>query len=609
MRWWPWKAPLPLLGKDLVEQASRRRTYVARVGYAALLFLIFLVASYEELQTATAESLATSGRGRQMFDALVVLQFAGILLFMPAMMSGVLTYEKERGSLALLLLTTLKPRQILMQKYLGRLIPMFSILLLGLPLLAISYMFGGITTDYLATGIYVLVLTCLQVGALALACSAFCCTGLAALLSSYVLVAAAYLGLPLFLVFLGAEGPGVFFLVPLSLFGEGGRRAVAFEAALFSSFFIWTSIVLALVMAKVWLVKRAFLEPRNRLLSIFRALDRFFERMNRVVGGLRLGRSKESLPEGEPIAWREVARRSLGRPLYLFRILVLLEVPTLFVAASVIIYGEWRQAPQLISHLFYGLGALALVAVSVTSANAIAAERTSQTLEVLLTTPIEGRDIVRQKLRGVRRLRWVLLVPLATLLLVELWLRQYTTAYSRYYVRQEHEVADVVNLALAFAGTALFLVMFSWVSVRIALRMRTRFRAIMATLIVLVAWNAAPIVAFPLLTQASGAPGYTEHHVEGVLYFSPAACVVGCEQGFLTHTRGDYRGGEWDGTILVALLVYLVVTAVYRGLCLRKADKYLGRAVGTATAATSLSTGGAFGMLTPRDMPPPPRLG
>ncbi len=602
MRWWRWNAPLPLLAKDLVEQASRRRTYIARVGYAALLFAIFLVASYEELQTATAESLATSGRGRGMFDALVKFQFAGILLFMPAMMSGVLTYEKERGSLALLLLTTLKPRQILVQKYLGRLIPMFSILLLGLPLLAICYMFGGITTDYLATGIYVLVLACLQVGALALACSAFCCTGLAALLSSYVLTAVAYLGLPLFLVFMGAEGEGVFFLVPLSLF-HAGRGAVAFDSALFSSFFIWVSIVLALVLAKVFLVRRAFVEPRNRLLSVFRALDRFFERMNRVVGGLRLGRSKESLPGDEPIAWREVARRSLGRPLYLFRILVLLEVPTLFVAASVIIYGEWRQAPQLISHLFYGLGALALVAVSVTSANAIATERTSQTLEVLLTTPMSGRDIVRQKLRGVRRLRWVLLVPLATLLLVELWLRQYTTAYSRYYARQEHEVADAVNLGLAFAGTALFLVMFSWVSLRIALRMRTRFRAIMATLLVLVVWNGAPIVAFPLLAQASGEPMYAQQYVQCVLYFSPAACVVGCEQGSLTRSRLS----DWDGTILVVLLGYLVVTAICRGVCLRKADRYLGRAAGAGGAPRPLSAGGDFGMLTPRDMPTPPK--
>ncbi|HUT37285.1 MAG TPA: ABC transporter permease subunit [Planctomycetota bacterium] len=595
MRWLKWQAPLPLLSKDLAEQAARRRTYIARVAYAALLFLIFLVASHSEFEVTDAGSAASSGRGLGMFDALIKLQFAGILLFLPAMMSGALTYEKERGSLALLLLTTLKPRAILMQKYLGRLVPMFSILLLGLPLLAICYTFGGLTTDYLATGAYVLVLTSLQVGALALLCSSFCCTSLGALLASYILVATLYLGLPLLLTFLGAEGPNVFFLVPLSLFPDPGARSVSFDSALFRSWLIAASVVAFLVLAQVFLVARAFREPRNRLLGLFRWLDRFFERVNAAIGGLRVGRHRESLPADHPIAWREVSRRSLGRPLYLFRILVLLEVPTLFIAASVIVFGEWRHAHGLISQLFYGLAILAAIAVSVTSANAIAAERTSQTLDVLLTTPIAGRDIVREKVRGVRRLRRVLLVPLATLLLVELWLSQFSGG-SYYWRRQRPVIAD---LGLTFAAVALFLVLFSWVAVRIALRVRTRSRAIMATLATLVGWNVVPPLAFFLIAQASGVYR-AEEHLMILLYFSPAICVVGCEQGFLLRS---YRGDS-DGTMLLVLLLYLLLAAVYRGLCLRGADRHLGRAVGRADRPRPLSAGSVCGILTPEDVPP-----
>ena len=38
----PWiRVPLPLLGKELIEQAMARRTYVLRVVYAVLLFIAF----------------------------------------------------------------------------------------------------------------------------------------------------------------------------------------------------------------------------------------------------------------------------------------------------------------------------------------------------------------------------------------------------------------------------------------------------------------------------------------------------------------------------------------------------------------------------------------
>ena len=37
------RAGFPLLAKELAEQAARRRTYIVRILYAVLLFLIFAV--------------------------------------------------------------------------------------------------------------------------------------------------------------------------------------------------------------------------------------------------------------------------------------------------------------------------------------------------------------------------------------------------------------------------------------------------------------------------------------------------------------------------------------------------------------------------------------
>src|SRR5579859_7819642 len=90
---------LPLLGKELIEQAARKRTYGVRVLYASLLFLSAYLLFYETLRIGTASPLAVLGRGRAMFTTLVALQFSGIYFFMPAMTCSVLTQEKERASL------------------------------------------------------------------------------------------------------------------------------------------------------------------------------------------------------------------------------------------------------------------------------------------------------------------------------------------------------------------------------------------------------------------------------------------------------------------------------------------------------------------------------
>ena len=533
LRWPSWHAPLPLLGKDLVEQAARRRTYVARVVYATLLFTVFCMANYQQFSRGDPTTDAALGRGKEMFEALVFIQFAGIVLFLPAMMSGALTYEKERGSLGLLLLTSLKPREILLQKYLGRLVSMLSILLLGLPLLA------------------------LMAG-----------------------------------VFNGRNEEAAFALVPLSLYGRGVAGDA--EGQTWRIALILASAVGFLGLARAFLVSRAFLESKNRLLGFFRLLDRFYERVNKALGGFRLGRPRESLPEDEPVAWREVARRSLGKPLYRFRILVALEVPTLFIASAAMLRAEAREMRWALSLVFYGIAILAAIVVSVTSANAVASERTSQTLDVLLTTPIRGRDILRQKLRGVRRLRGVLPIPLATILLVIAWWseswRRYHDHNASYY---HYEMPHLLHLGLMFLAAVIFLTLFTWMGLWFALRTRSRLRAIMATLATLVGWNAAPPLLFYLLAESIGYSSM-QHHVWLIL-LSPAVCI-----GVLEHGPSGVLG-----QVIGFLAIYAVLNAIAWAVCLARADRYLGRASGQAHKP--LSAGSVCGILTPEEAPPSDR--
>src|SRR5258708_29743496 len=127
---------LPLLAKELNEQAAQRRTYVIRFLYAGILFSAACVLFYGNFLTGGGGSAGGLGRGRWMFENLVTLQFWTIYLLVPAISCGCLTIEKDHNSLGLLLITSLSPRQIVLQHLLRRVVPMLTFVLLSFPPMA-----------------------------------------------------------------------------------------------------------------------------------------------------------------------------------------------------------------------------------------------------------------------------------------------------------------------------------------------------------------------------------------------------------------------------------------------------------------------------------------
>src|SRR5207247_2657205 len=113
----------------------------------------------------------------------------------------------------------------------------------------------------------------------------------------------------------------------------------------------------------------------------------------------------------------------LGNRRYVFRVLLFIEIPTILfcgLLAWVEIYARTYNAMaeevvmMLSFPMLFLMWMLAVLVVSVKSASLIAGERSHQTLDVLTTTPLTGREIVLQKMRSVRRIIAVTAVPFAT---------------------------------------------------------------------------------------------------------------------------------------------------------------------------------------------------
>ncbi|MDB6174767.1 MAG: gliding motility-associated transporter permease protein [Chthoniobacteraceae bacterium] len=576
------KLALPLLARELTERAASKRTYIVRAIFALLLMTAFWFFASKIFNRYGGGATSVLGSGQWLFELLVIIQLMGIFLFLPAMMAGQFTIEKERDSLGLLFLTRLGPWQILFEKYLSGLIPIFSLLLLAMPLGAIAYAFGGVTQTILCHGIYFLFLTSLQVGALALMCSTWCRTTASAFIATCVIGTILYC-LPAFIDSL--LGPLIGHTLSAAfrdrtigicpfLIAVYKWHNVSISVLLQQSALAWISTVLFLVLARCFLVRRAFVKGTNPVLVCFRWLDGRMQRLNRVTGNIRIGKSGGQLPDAHPIAWRETRKNVLARPHYLLRILLAVEVPTICYGFVLLLnWPAWPQQSRIrflwffitadnlnadLTFLNTLLGALAVLVVSVAAANAFVSERVQQTLDVLLTTPMSAAQIVAEKARAMRPFLAVVAAPVMTLFLMQWNVKIFTG-----YLQLSHSGAWLY-LICSLLTLAVYLPLVSWLSLWIGLKMRTRFRAIITALMVILIWCVAPLLVPFFVSDAWG----------WVSYLSPLYLPV----------INEFRGIQWLAgsfawlTIGLNFSVFGAILYFIRRRCLSCADRYLRQA-------------------------------
>ena len=479
---------LPLLTKELIEQAQNKRTYNLRVAYAVVLYGLALWQFRELSQGGGSASLMNLGRGQVLVDQLIYAQAIAILFLLPAITCGALTVEKEKDTLALLLLTKLSPLTIVTEKLLSRVFAMGTFQLLSLPLFAIIYGIGGVEISGLITAVVRLGCLTLIVGSISVLCSTWFRTTSEAFVMSYCLLLLSFIGVNAFgylwyafwmwlLPAYRLTPWGVPLATPLRLF-----LTVA-VAALFSG-------AILLIASRV-LVTRAFVPPRNIILELFQRADRFFNDLNaRTTGGVVLVTDDQSLPLFQPISWRETRKKSLGTFRYQFRILMLLLIPLIVVIAALLTDGRGDfTSPFRGFPAFFWL--VSIICLTIHSTGVIPSERVRQSLDVLLVAPLASSEIVLEKLSGVRRMIKLLSVPFAVSILFQAVWSGYILQDST-LMRDSDFWKELVSTSLA---TFVYMPLIMWVGFVYGLWFRTQMQAVLATFATLAVVCVIPLIA------------------------------------------------------------------------------------------------------------------
>jgi len=547
---------LPLLGRELAEQASHARHYVVRCLCAIVMYGLSLAALQNLLVADQTAGITTLGRGFVLVDRVIRTQAFIIVLFLPAITCGAIAGEKERNTLPVLLTTRLSPLVIVLEKLASRLVVVFMLLFLSLPLLAVAYSMGGIGLEDLLLRVRDLAELSLFVASLSLMCSAWCGSTVSAFFMSYFVAGALILG--------GAVLSGYAVIWHL---GQPGPGLVQVLALLFPVFF--------LTVATRCLISRAYVTPRNFILAFFRGLDTLYTRMNVVVGNVVLVREKALLPGDRPIAWRETGKKSLGTVRYLVRVLVAIELPTVFllVIASEGPTVDLNRGLGVGTGLWFVVWGIAATLVAVSGASIVSGERTRQTLPVLLATPMPGDEIVFELFAGVRRLIVVLWIPLATIAIYQYW----------FHLNSYRPGAATIleRLVCALMEMTVYPFLIGWGAFYFGTRVRSSLWAVLGSIGALLTVILLPYAAGLILPWLNVNPAF----VRALAYVSPATIVV------LNETEG--------ATFLytsVNFAVFGTLALILRGRCFRSADRLLGRSAGPARGRSLSPSTRAFSL-------------
>lgn len=191
----------PIAVKEIRSRMRGPRAFIT----LTLVLLIIGGIMYGVLQIILANarySTVLSPRvGQALFATLAYLELFSICAITPAVTSGAISGEKEKLTYEMLMATPLSPTSILWGKLVSALSYVFLLLLAGIPLASMIFIFGGVAPGEMFKVFLVLLVIAVSLGVLGVFMSTlFSRTGRATV-ASFLVVVAAMLG-PLFIAVL-----------------------------------------------------------------------------------------------------------------------------------------------------------------------------------------------------------------------------------------------------------------------------------------------------------------------------------------------------------------------------------------------------------------------
>jgi ABC-type transport system involved in multi-copper enzyme maturation permease subunit len=162
----------PILLRVVENGGKRRRDLIIRCAYLGLLILVVLFSLYSKnVSDASLAELAKTSAN--VFETLSYWQLGLVALLAPVFTAGAITQERDSQTYDILLSTPLSNGQIVLGSLLSRLFFIVILLVSGIPVFAITQIFGGVAIRNILVSFLIAAATAFVTGSLAMAIATF----------------------------------------------------------------------------------------------------------------------------------------------------------------------------------------------------------------------------------------------------------------------------------------------------------------------------------------------------------------------------------------------------------------------------------------------------
>jgi ABC-type transport system involved in multi-copper enzyme maturation permease subunit len=410
----------PIFDKELRVSSRRRRNYVLRFAYLALLTIFLVLFWLEAVPYRGASGAYLSSRmaraGQTIIMFIIWFQFCVTQLVAVIMLSNSISDEIYHRTLGLLMTTPISSFQVVMGKLFSKLLQLVLLLAISLPLLAVVRVFGGVPWDYVISSLCMTLTTVIFVGSLSLFFSIFSRRSYVVIIITFFTLGMLFAVLPLFtaLFFHEFVSEKEFFTVlsylnPYVLLSFNTEAMMSPRMGGWMPTFSWPvhcAIMLAgsaviLFLSVCWVRKVALRQATGQLGTSSRRRSK--RKPASASADQQVRAAAPRRVRGPAVLWKELRAPVLGRRKITMLAAIIGGLTLLFIT-----YGlcererilDEEGIHMLYVSIFLGLGMLFTIVIPATC---ITSEKESRSWPLLLATTLSDWKIISGKFIGILR--------------------------------------------------------------------------------------------------------------------------------------------------------------------------------------------------------------
>ncbi|MFC1634543.1 ABC transporter permease subunit [Planctomycetota bacterium] len=415
----------PIFDKELRVSSRRRRNYVLRFVYVALLTIFLTVIWLDEVQYrgSSVYQISRMARvGQQIIAFIAWLQFCITQLAAVIMLSTSISDEIYNRTLGLLMTTPINSFQIVMGKLLSKLLQLLLLLAISLPLLAIVRVFGGVPWGYVISSLCITLTMIIFLGSVSLFFSIFTRRPYKVIIITFLLVCIFFGLLPFLAIMLWHT---------MELRSIISENTLFFVISTFNPYFTMFFNTIMMVQARssgsmpvvYWPLNCGVMLAISGLVLLVSVIRVRKVALRQATGQLGTSRRKRWFGKknnetsihrrdvvaairrikGPPVLWKELRFPLLGKrkivTCFFIGLSLILLIATYYLCGR---EGMLDEEGVHISYVVIALG-IGLLSTVVLSATSITAEKESRSWPLLLTTTLDDRAILLGKWAGILR--------------------------------------------------------------------------------------------------------------------------------------------------------------------------------------------------------------